>query len=482
MGNTLNQHDPILIIDVEERVINAIDMTLRMAGISNIITCQDGRKAMDIFSENAVSVVLLDLTMPNISGETLLGAIKHEHPDVPVIIVTGVLDIDTAVRCMKAGAIDYVIKPVEEERLITAVSRAISFRELKKENLALKEHILTDKLENPTSFDCIVTNNKDMLSIFRYIESISKTSQPVLITGETGVGKELVAKAVHLSSGFTGEFVAVNVAGVDDNIFSDTLFGHLKGAFTGAERDRNGFIDKAAGGTLFLDEIGDLSPQSQVKLLRLLQEGEFHPLGSDTPKRTDARIVVATNKDLWEMEKNGEYRKDLIYRLRTHHVKLPPLRKRLDDVPLLADHFLETAAKALKKKKPTTPPELSVLLCTYSFPGNVRELESMIFDAVSRHKSKILSLDAIRGRIRETVGNMDGSDESIDANDLSSTSEDNISFSRKLPTLKQAAEFLVKEAMKRAGGNQTIAAGMLGISHQALSKRIKTMGYNKQKN
>jgi DNA-binding NtrC family response regulator len=185
--------------------------------------------------------------------------------------------VDTAVHCMKVGAFDYVVKPVEEGRLLSAVSRALDFRELKRENLALKQRILKEDLENPEAFKEIITKDKKMFSIFQYIESIAGSSQPVLIQGETGVGKELIARAVHRLSRPQGSFVAVNVAGLDDNVFSDTLFGHVKGAFTGAERDRSGLIEKASSGTLFLDEIGDLSSSSQVKLLRLLQEREYFP-------------------------------------------------------------------------------------------------------------------------------------------------------------------------------------------------------------
>jgi DNA-binding NtrC family response regulator len=315
---------PILIVDDEAAILLSIDTVLQMAGLNNVMTCQDSRQVMTILASRPVEAMLLDLNMPHTDGRELLGQINQAFPEIPVIIVTGAVEIETAVQCMKSGAFDYVVKPVEDERLVSAVHRALAFRELKRENMALKQHILSDALERPEAFAGIVTRNKKMLAIFQYIESIAQTSQPVLIRGETGVGKELIARVLHELSGLKGQFVAVNVAGLDDSVFSDTLFGHAKGAFTGAESERQGLIQRASGGTLFLDEIGDLSPASQVKLLRLLQENEFFPLGRDDTKRADSRIVASTNADLWELQKSGKFRKDLNFRLGTHRIYVPP--------------------------------------------------------------------------------------------------------------------------------------------------------------
>ena len=470
-AESLHPRRPILIVDDEEPILLAIDTTLRMAGVSNTITCGDSRSVLGLLSEQQIELMLLDLNMPHLHGERLLDAVNRDHPDIPVIIVTGAVDVETAVRCIKAGAFDYVVKPVEEERLLTAVNRAISFQELKRENLALKQHILADTLEQPEAFGEIVTNNKKMLLIFQYIESISRTSQPVLIRGETGVGKELIARTLHRLSGLPGQFVAVNAAGLDDNVFSDTLFGHVKGAYTGADSHRSGLIEQASGGTLFLDEIGDLSHASQVKLLRLLQEGEYFPLGLDTPRKSDARIVAATNRNLSRLVETGEFRKDLNYRLRTHRIYIPPLRERLDDIPLLVEHFLEETAQTLGRKKPTPPAELLTLLKTYSFPGNVRELQAMIFDAVSRHKSGVLSLQSFRAHIGRQQTEETGPAEQTPA--LPGRSPTIVFPEAELPTIKEATDLLVREALQRASGNQSIAAGMLGISQQALSKRLK---------
>ena len=469
--DTLHPRRPVMIVDDEESILLAIDTTLRMAGINNIITCGDSRQVIDLISEQKIELMLLDLNMPHIHGKRLLDAVNRDYPNIPVIIVTGAVDVETAVRCIKAGAFDYVVKPVEEDRLLTAVNRAISFQDLKRENLALKQHILADTLEKPEAFREIVTNNKKMLLIFQYIESISRTSQPVLIRGETGVGKELIARTLHHLSGLTGNFVAVNAAGLDDNVFSDTLFGHVRGAYTGANRTRSGLIEQAAGGTLFLDEIGDLNHASQVKLLRLIQEGEYFPLGQDETRTSDARIVAATNRNISRLLETGDFRKDLNYRLRTHRIYIPPLRERLDDIPLLVEHFLEEAARSLDKKKPTPSPELFTLLKTYSYPGNIRELQSMIIDAVSRHKSGVLPLQAFRAHIGRSQP--DRAEQIQQPQDIASESPTIAFPGLQLPTIKQATDLLVHEAMNRASGNQSIAAGMLGISQQALSKRLK---------
>jgi transcriptional regulator with PAS, ATPase and Fis domain len=319
----------------------------------------------------------------------------------------------------------------------------------------------------PAGFENIVTADPEMLAIFQYIISVAKTSEPVLITGETGVGKELIAKAIHEQSGLKGRLVPVNTAGLDDTMFSDTLFGHRKGAYTGADKTRPGLIERAEGGTLFLDEVGDLTPSSQVKLLRLLQEGEYMPLGQDEIKHANVRIITVTNQDLWHIQKTGRFRKDLNFRLRTHHINVPPLRDRLDDLPLLVDFFLDKAANALNKKKPTAPKELIPLLHTYSFPGNIRELQAMIFDAVSRHTDRVLSLGSLKRHIFEGHKDM-GPAEQIEQHESAY-----LRFPKELPTIKEATRLLVAEAMKRGGGNQSLAAKMLGITQQALSKRLK---------
>ena len=372
-------------------------------------------------------------------------------------------EVDTAVECMKKGAFDYIVKPIEEGRLVSACRRAIEVRDLRHENESLRRSLLTRTVEQPKAFSAIVTNNDAMRSIFHYVEAIAGTSQPVLISGETGVGKELIARAIHRLSKRSGELVPVNAAGADDTLFADLLFGHVRGAYTGADGTRPGLIERAAGGTLFLDEIGDLSPASQAKLLRLIQEREYLPLGADVPCQTDARVLAATNRDLDARQQAGEFRKDLYYRLRAHHVHVPPLRDRLDDLPLLVDHLLEMAANEVGKAKPTPPDEIFTVLGAYDFPGNVRELQALVFDAVSKHVSGKLSLDVFRQALRP-------SDPSAEAKPVSRGS---LQFGPHLPNLKEARLMLIEEAMHRAKGNQSVAAQLLGITRQGLSKHLK---------
>lgn len=460
---------PVLIVDDEIEILKGFEIALRSGGIKNILCCQDSRDVMPLLSRQEIGVILLDLTMPFISGEELLPMITRDFPEIAVIIITGNNEVEIAVKCMKARAFDYMVKPVEKSRLISGVRRAVEMRELQKENRLLKQYILSDELENPEAFSETVTNNKAMQSLFQYAESIAKSSQPTLITGETGVGKELMAKAIHTLSDRQGPFVSVNAAGIDDNIFSDTLFGHIKGAFTGANEMRKGLVEKASGGTLFLDEIGDLSPDLQVKLLRLIQEREYFPLGSDLPKMTDARIIVTTNQDIQALQKSGRFRKDLYYRLCTHHLHIPPLRVRLDDLPLLVDHFLEEASQSLSKNKPSIPGELITLLTNYHFPGNIRELQGMIHDAVSNHKSKKLSMDRFKAHIDQ-----EHSFPEADSKQFPLKYDSWFPGSGPLPTLDQADQLLIAEAIKRSNNNRSMAARLLGISRQRLSRHLES--------
>jgi len=307
-----------------------------------------------------------------------------------------------------------------------------------------------------------------MKALFRYCEAIAEGRQPVLITGETGVGKESIARAIHDLSGRAGEYVAVNVAGLDDQIFADTLFGHAKGAFTGADRNRSGLVEKAAGGSLFLDEIGDLSEASQVKLLRFLEEREYYPLGSDQVQHSDARVIVATHHDLEQQHQKGLFRTDLFYRLRTHRIQVPPLRERKDDIPALLDFFLTQAATEFKKEKPRCPEGLIPLLSGYDFPGNVRELRALAFDAMSHQRGATLSLAFFH---KELGATSPAANQSSLANVLPQKSWA-AGFDR-LPTLKDADQELITEALRRSNNNQRAAALLLGITPQALNQRLK---------
>ncbi len=461
---------PVLLIDDEEVWLNSFSLSLRSAGINNILTCQDSRQVMDILGKQAIAVMVLDLTMPHINGAEILIKAVEEFPHIPVIIISGLDQVDTAVNCIKQGAFDYFTKVSEENRLISGVERAIEVGKLRRENSSLKEHFLEDKLDHPEAFAHIITHNKKMRALFQYMEAISTSCEPVLITGETGVGKELFAKAVHKLCHGDAPFVVANAAGLDDTMFADTLFGHRKGAFTGADSARDGLIKKAAGGTLFLDEIGDLSQSSQIKLLRLLQEREYFQLGSDLARKTDARMIFATHRDLDTLQKEGGFRTDLFFRLRAHHIHIPPLRERLDDIPLLFDFFLAEGAKKLAKKKPACPKELTLLLATYNYPGNIREFNHIIFDALSHHKEKMLSMESFRKYIQSQTTSFDSTVVSAPPSDEDATP---FHVLEQLPTLKESSNLLIQEALHRSGGNQAIAADMLGVTRQALNWRLK---------
>jgi DNA-binding NtrC family response regulator len=467
MRNLVNTSLAILLVDDETETLYNYRILLSSSGFKNILALDDSRQVLPLLKHKEVNVILLDLMMPHISGDELLKEITQRYPHIPVIIVTGKSDIADAVECMKSGAFDYLVKPVENSRFISSIERALELTMLRETVHNLKRHMLSGQLDDEAAFSAIETNSSKMLSIFHYIESVAKSMQPVLITGETGVGKELIANATHLVSSRKGTFVAVNIAGLDDTVFSDTLFGHKKGAYTGAEQSREGLVARSNEGTLFLDEIGDLQESSQIKLLRLLQEQRYYPLGSDVPKSCNVRIIVSTNQDLKKLIRDGKFRSDIYYRLRTHHIHVPPLRERPEDIPLLLDHFLEEAAQSLGKKKPTPPPELITLLSSYNFPGNIRELRTMVFDAVARHKSGKLSMSSFQEIISQ--------ERSSQEPDLSlSLQETGVIFGThgSLPTLDEAEDYLISEALKRAKGNQGIAASMLGISRQALNKRL----------
>jgi DNA-binding NtrC family response regulator len=458
---------PVLLVDDDTQVLHSASIVLRSSGLVHVLTVDDSRSVMALLGERDMGALLLDLTMPHLSGHALLEQVTEDHPDIPVIVMTATNDLQTAVQCMQDGAVDYLVKPVEENRLVSSVRRALEIRMLRAEVLSLKECLLTDTPHQREAFAEIITQSKEMFAIFRYIEAVAPSPQPVLITGETGTGKELVARALHRLSARQGELVTVNVAGLDDTLFSDTLFGHTRGAFTGADQARDGLMTSTAEGTLFLDEIGDLSVSSQVKLLRLLQDGTFYPVGADRPRQSRARIVCATNCDITRSVSAGTFRKDVYYRLRTHHLHLPPLRSRTGDLSLLINHFIDKAARVLGKSVPTVPPALYQLLKAYSFPGNVRELEGLIFDAVTCHEGATLSLQSFREAM-------------VAKSDLAATQQPEEPSTRlvawspdRLPTLQEAEDALIAEALSRADGNQGVAAGLLGISRQALNKRLR---------
>jgi transcriptional regulator with PAS, ATPase and Fis domain len=294
-----------------------------------------------------------------------------------------------------------------------------------------------------------------MYAVFAYVEAIADSPRAVLISGESGTGKELIARSIHTASGRNGEYVTVNVAGTDDTMFTDTMFGHVRGAFTGADRARDGLVERARGGTLFLDEIGDLDVSSQTKLLRLLQEGEYYPLGSDDPHTADVRVLAATNADLAEKQRTGAFRADLYYRLVSHHVRIPPLRERREDIPLLVERFLGEGSRI--------EPDATTLLDRYSFPGNVRELQAIISDAVSRSAGATIPAEAIRSYLGTT----------IERRHEPTGTEERFSWRGPFPTIEEMTEYLIERALSETDGNQSAAARLLGVSQSTLSRRTR---------
>ncbi len=467
--NSLSHYDlPVLLVDDELDILDLTRLTLAGEGIKNILMVDDSRLVLPFLEKEKVAAIVLDLMMPHLSGIELLQSVVGEHPDIPVIVMTAMDDVETAVDCLKNGAFDYLLKPADPNRLISVVDKALKMHCLQREVSSLKDCLLKGRLENADAFAAIITCSTKMRAIFQYAEVIAKSRQPILITGETGVGKELMASSIHRLSGVGGSFVAVNIAGLDDTMFSDTLFGHKRGAFTSAGSSRDGLITRAASGTLFLDEIGDLSQQSQVKLLRLLQEREYYPLGSDTAKTTDARIIVATNQDIGHLLAAGSFRKDLYYRLCAYQILIPPLHERPEDIPLLIDHFAEEAAQSLQMAKPTLSPDAVEFLSSRTYPGNVRELRALIHDAVIRQNNGELALECFATGDREECSLSDVRTRYVAGND-----DAFIDIFGRFPTIDDVEKYLIDRAMELANGRCSVAASLLGITRQALHKRIK---------
>jgi DNA-binding NtrC family response regulator len=467
--NSLSHYDlPVLLVDDELDVLDLTRVTLAEEGIKNVLMVDDSRLVLPLLAKEKVAVIVLDLMIPHLSGIEVLQSVVSEFPDIPVIVMTAMDDVETAVECLKTGAFDYLVKPVDLNRLVLVVGKALKMHYLQQEVSSLKDCLLTGRLEHADDFANIKTRSTKMRGIFQYAEVIAKSRQPILITGETGVGKELMASAIHRLSGVSGAFIAVNIAGLDDAMFSDTLFGHKKGAFTSAGNSRDGLITRAAGGTLFLDEIGDLNQQSQVKLLRLLQEGEYYPLGADMAKTSDARIIVATNQDIAQLLASGTFRKDLYYRLCAYQIHIPPLHERPEDIPLLIEHFTEEAAQALKTAKPVLSPDVVDFLSARRYPGNVRELRALIYDAVIRQNNGELTLKNFTTGVREVYLRSDMQSRQVVGNE-----DALIDLFGRFPTIDDVEQYMIDKAMQLANGRRNVAASLLGITRQALHKRTR---------
>lgn len=459
---------PAAILIIEDDPVSAELYTVQIQESlpAACVVCDDSRKVLPILVQHNIDLIILDLHMPHVSGQDVLAQVSLQFPDIPVVVATSIDSIQVAVDCMRHGAFDFITKPVSGARLTTAVQHGLRIRRLQQEINTLSESLQAFQIRNPEEFQGIISVSHRMRQIFAYIEAIAPSPKPALILGDSGTGKELIARVLHRISRRSGDFVPVNVSGLDDTMFSDTLFGHTKGAFTGAASQRSGLVEQARLGTLFLDEIGDLPMGAQVKLLRLLQEAEYYPLGSDMPKKAEVRIVAATNANLTQKMESGEFRKDLYYRLMAHTVRVPPLRERLEDVPHLMEHFVSSACNELQRDRLHVSPEIYRILSGYSFPGNIRELQSMVFDAVSRATGNQLPVEPFREYV---IGLQDGPEGS----GIPAAGGVSISYTGRFPALQEVEDFFIGEAFRIAGGNQSKAAAMLGISQSTLSRRMR---------
>ncbi len=470
----------ILIVEDDLPTAERYRAQLEAAGVGDIEHCTDSREVAGRIERRLPDVMLLDLKMPHIHGKDLLDTVSVTHPEIAVIVITAEESVETAVECMKMGAFDYLTKPVEPHRLLSSVRNVLKIRGLERELSSVANRIGGEGLQRPETFSAILTRSASMYAIFSYIEAVAKSPAPVLITGESGTGKELIARAVHTASDRPGPFTAVNVSGVDDTMFSDTLFGHRAGAYTGADRPRGGLIRRAEAGTLFLDEIGDLQTASQLKLLRLLQEQEFYPLGSDAPETARVRIIAATNSDLGARQADGRFRRDLYYRLSAHHIHVPPLRDRPADIPLLVDHFVRQAAEQIDTDAPRVEPDALRLLEQHPFPGNVRELESILRDATSLARAGVIGAELLKGYVTTVdragaarYSDTGGAAERESAPGAHRDGTAPVAIGDRFPTLDEVEEYLVKRALERCNGNQSAAARLLGISQSTLSRRLR---------
>ncbi len=451
----------VLIVDDEE-IVRASCLKLLGPLGHEVFEAEDAAGALELMEEGGFDLVLTDLRLPDNSGIELLKDIKERHPDTEVILVTGYGTVSTAVEAMKLGAYDYIEKPFRPEELISLTERALERKRLREENLRLRRELSGRYIRN------IVGTSKAMEGVFKLIGSVAPTASTVLITGESGTGKELVARAVHYNSPRRERpFVVIDCGTLAEELIESELFGHRRGAFTGAVTDKKGLIEEAEGGTLFLDEIGNLPLALQSKLLRVLQEREYRPLGDKKTVKVDTRFITATNKDLQEMVKRGEFREDLFYRLNIFPIHLPPLRERKEDIPLLAYHFLRKYSEELGKEVKTISAEAMRILTSHGWPGNVRELENTIQRAILLAESDTVTLDSVRfllapsetGRVPRDIGELK-----------------EIKRHLREKSIEDVEKVFVLEALRRNDWNVSRAARDVGMQRPNFSAMIKKHG------
>ena len=378
----------ILVIDDEKNIREGLSMALEDEGYE-VITAEDGKKGLEKALYDSVDLIITDLRMPLVSGEEILKKVVAELPSIPVIVLTGHGTVELAVEAMRIGAYDFLTKPLDLDRLFRLVKRALENRAL-----ALQKQELEEKLEKKTSLENIIGNSSAIRKVFDEIKKVAPTKATVLITGESGVGKELVANAIHnFSQRRDKPFVKVHCAALAESLLESELFGHEKGAFTGAIERKRGRFELSNKGSIFLDEIGEINQSIQVKLLRVLQEKQIERVGSSEPIDVDTRVIAATNKDLEKEMKEGHFREDLYYRLNVVHIFIPPLRERREDIPLLVDSFVKEFSNENGKEISSIEPKARNAIYNYDWPGNIRQLRNCIESAVVMTSDNILHFD-----------------------------------------------------------------------------------------
>ncbi len=449
----------ILVIDDNQQVLNFLKIFLLQIGEHKIDTLQDSTKAYDILGNDEYEILLLDMDMPNVSGIEILKWIKENKLSIITIVITGVEDIDLAISAMKLGTNDYLLKPIDEKKLVEAIDNAINKINLKLQHDKI-EPVIYERLKHKDAFKKIITQDAKMFKIFHLAEKYALTDNSVLIWGESGTGKELIAEAIHkISNRKDKGFVAVNAGLFAHELFESEFFGHEKGAFTGAIKDKKGFIEEANGGTLFLDEIGELNLLTQVKLLRVLQEQEFYRLGSTKNIKVDVRIIAATNKNLFDEINLGNFRKDLFFRLNINSIEIPPLRERDNDIEFLSEYFLQKFNKKYNKNIKTISNSVLNILKNYSYPGNVRELMNITNSAIIVESGSELR--------RQSLPNYFWENHQLHHETI-------IDF---IPSsLEDIEKKHIKRILDFTNMNKTKAAELLGISRVNLIAKIKKYG------
>jgi DNA-binding NtrC family response regulator len=455
----------VLIIDDEQAILNYLNIILAQTGKFEADLLADSSRACEMLQQNNYDLVILDMDMPGVTGLDILRFIREKSIDAETIVLTGVEDMELAVSAMKAGAYDYLKKPVDSDLLLLNMERAFERKSMRREIAVLKQGAGWDAIADKKAFEGIITNNAKMLRIFGFVEKIAPTSSGVLILGESGTGKELIARAIHKAGNRKHlPFIAVNAGAFARDLFASEFFGHTRGAFSGAIADKKGFIEEASGGTLFLDEIGELSMELQVKMLRVLQNGEFFRVGSTRAMHADIRLIAATNKNLWEEIEKGAFRKDLFYRLNVNTISLPPLREREGDIPLLARHFLRNFSVLSGKEIYSIKPDVMELFESFGFPGNVRELENIINSAVLMEPGDELSIKSLPPEFLSIVKK----------HEKKETRQDDKSMAdNETMTLEELEKKHIAKVLVSVGANRSKAAKILGISRITLIAKIK---------